>query len=197
MTLAELRRWDCGAKANPDFPKQMAVPGTQVPTLQEVFDLVKRKKSRVEFNIETKISAAKPEQAPGPEQFAELVLQVVKKNKLISRVILQSFDYRTLRAMKKLEPAMRLSALYPYAMGAPHRTLVELAQEAGATIVSPHFTTVRAEEVAAAHEAGLQVVPWTANDEKVWERLVAAGVDAIISDDPAALVGYLQANGRR
>ena len=111
MTLAELRQWDCGAKANRDFPRQRAVPGTRVPTLQEVFDLVKNKGSRVEFNIETKISPAKPELTPTPERFVELVLEIVRKNKLTSRVILQSFDFRTLHAMKKLEPKMRLSEI--------------------------------------------------------------------------------------
>ena len=197
MTLAELRRWDCGAKANRDFPKQQAVPGTRVPTLQEVFDLVKNKGSRVAFNIETKLSPAKPELTPTPERFVALVLEIVRKNKLTSRVILQSFDFRTLHAMKKLEPKMRLSALYPYSMAAPHRTLADLARESGAGIVSPHFTTVRREEVDAAHKAGLTVVPWTANEPAVWDKLIAAGVDAIISDDPAALIAYLKGKGLR
>ena len=197
MTLAELRRWDCGAKANRDFPKQQAVPGTRVPTLQEVFDLVKNKGSRVAFNIETKLSPAKPELTPTPERFVALVLEIVRKNKLTSRVILQSFDFRTLHAMKKLEPKMRLSALYPYAATQPHRTLVDLARESGAGIVSPHFTTVRREEVVAAHKAGLTVVPWTANEPAVWDKLIAAEVDAIISDDPAALIAYLKGKGLR
>ena len=197
MTLAELRRWDCGAKANRDFPKQQAVPGTRVPTLQEVFDLVKNKGSRVAFNIETKLSPAKPELTPTPERFVALVLEIVRKNKLTSRVILQSFDFRTLHAMKKLEPKMRLSALYPYSMAAPHRTPEDLARESGAGIVSPHFTTVRREEVVAAHKGGLTVVPWTANEPAVWDKLIAAEVDAIISDDPAALIAYLKGKGLR
>lgn len=197
MTLAELRRWDCGAKANPDFPRQQAVPGTHVPTLQEVFDLVKRQKSSVGFNIETKISPARPEQTPTPERFAELLLAVVRKNKLTGRVILQSFDFRTLHAMKKLEPAMRLSALYPSGEKEPHRTMLEVAKESGAGIVSPHIRMVTAEEVAAAHQAGLEVVAWTANEPEAWDRLIAAQVDAIISDDPAALIAYLKGKGLR
>lgn len=197
MTLAELRQWDCGAKANPAFPRQQAVPGTRVPTLQEVFDLVKEAKSRVEFNIETKITPAHPERTPSPEKFAELVRDAVRANGMTSRVILQSFDFRTLHAMKKLEPAMRLSALYPDSPKDPHRTPVDLARESGATIVSPHYSTVVAEEVADAHKAGLQIVPWTANDPAAWDKLIAAKVDAIISDDPATLIAYLKAKGLR
>jgi glycerophosphoryl diester phosphodiesterase len=197
LTLAELRQWDCGAKANPGFPQQQAVPGTRVPTLQEVFDLVKSKGSKVEFNIETKISPAKPEQTPPPERFAEMVRDVVRKNGLAARVMLQSFDFRTLHAMARLEPAMRRSALYPNGRGLPHKTLMEIAQEAGAGIVSPEYHTVVAEEVAAAHKAGLIVVPWTANDPADWDRLIAAQVDAIITDDPAALIAYLKSKGLR
>ena len=197
MTLAELQLWDCGAKANPGFPKQQAVPGTRVPTLQQVFDLVKAKGAKVEFNIETKISPAKPDQTPTPERFAELMRDVVRANGLTSRVILQSFDFRTLHAMKRLEPSMRLSALYPNSMKEPHRTLLDLAKESGAGIVSPHFSTVKAEEVAAAHKAGLVIVPWTANEPAQWDALIAAQVDAIISDDPAALIAYLKSKGLR
>src|SRR4249920_3499251 len=29
LTLAQVREWDCGAKQNPAFPKQQAVPGTR------------------------------------------------------------------------------------------------------------------------------------------------------------------------
>ena len=39
LTLAELRKWDCGGKQNPLFSKQTPVPGTPIPTLDEVFDL--------------------------------------------------------------------------------------------------------------------------------------------------------------
>jgi glycerophosphoryl diester phosphodiesterase len=197
MTLSELRRWDCGAKPNPDFLRQQPVPGTRVPTLDEVFELVKQRGSRVEFNIETKISPARPEQTPTPERFAELLLAAVRRHGLTERVILQSFDYRTLHAMKKLEPRMRLSALYPTSAGAPRRTLIEVAREAGAGLVSPQFRTVLASEVAAAQKAGLQVVPWTANEPVEWDPLIAAGVDAIITDDPAALIAYLKGKGLR
>jgi glycerophosphoryl diester phosphodiesterase len=197
MTLAELHQWDCGAITNPAFPKQVAVPGTRVPTLQEVFDLVKREGSRVHFNIETKIFPSKPELAPSPNRFAQLVLDLVRKNGLTDRVILQSFDFRTLHAMKRLEPKMRLSALYPFDLTDAPRSLVELALESGAGIVSPHYSKVRDEEVAAAHRTGLIGVPWTANEPAIWDKLIAAQVDAIISDDPAALIAYLKAKGLR
>jgi glycerophosphoryl diester phosphodiesterase len=46
--------------------------------------------------------------------------------------------------------------------------------------------------VKAAHAAKLQVLPWTANEPADWDRLIAAGVDAIITDDPAGLIAHLR-----
>src|SRR6516162_2149025 len=37
LTLAEVRQWDCGAVQNPNFHTQQTVPGTRVPTLDDVF----------------------------------------------------------------------------------------------------------------------------------------------------------------
>jgi glycerophosphoryl diester phosphodiesterase len=191
LTLAELRKIDCGSLRNPDYPRQQPVPGARIPTLDEVFALATR--GRFDFNIETKIFAAKPALTPSPEKFVELVLQQVRKHRLESRVILQSFDFRTLHVMKKLEPRIRLSALDEKG----GRGFVEVARDAGAGIVSPHYSLVTPEQVAAAHAAGLQVVPWTANDAAAWEKLVAAQADAIISDDPAALIAWLKERNLR
>jgi len=51
--------------------------------------------------------------------------------------------------------------------------------------------------VVKAHGAGLQVVPWTANLPEEWAALVGAGSDAIISDDPAALIAWLKIEGNK
>src|SRR5215469_11423551 len=59
LTLVEVRQWDCGKVQNPAFPRQQAIPGTKMPTLDEVFDLAP--KGDFLFNIETKIFADRPE----------------------------------------------------------------------------------------------------------------------------------------
>lgn len=191
LTLAQVREWDCGKVRNPGFPKQTPVPGTRMPTLDEVFDLAPR--GSFGFNIETKIFADHPELTPPPEEFARMVLALVRKHHLEKRVLLQSFDFRTLRAMKKLDPSIALVALWE----GGDRDFVSIAKEAGAGIVSPQFRLVTPEKVRAAHAAGLQVVPWTANTVADWDKLIAAQVDAIISDDPAELIAYLKSKGLR
>jgi glycerophosphoryl diester phosphodiesterase len=191
LTLAQLREYDCGKRKNPDFPKQQPVPGTRVPSLDEVFALGRG--NNVQFNIETKIFLDRPELTPSPEEFVKLVLAEVRKHHLEKRIILQSFDFRTLHVMKKLAPEIRLAALYE----GPPKSFVEIAKEADAGIISPHYSLVTKEQVAAAHKSGLEVVPWTANTPADWDKLVDAKVDAIISDDPAALIAYLKAKHLR
>jgi len=186
LTLAELRQWDCGAVRNPLFERQKTVPGTRMPTLDEVFSLAKR--GSFQFNIETKISADAPDLTPPPAEFVELVLAQIRKHHLESRVILQSFDFRTLREMKRLAPEIRLAALYE---GTP-RDFASIAREAGADIVSPDYHLVTPELVRDAHAAKIQVIPWTVNLPADWFRLIACQVDGIITDDPAALISYLK-----
>ena len=185
LTLAQVREWDCGKIQNPAFPRQQAIVGTRMPTLDEVFDLAP--KGKFLFNIETKIFADRPELTPPPEEFVSLVLEKVRAHHLESRVILQSFDFRTLHAMKHAAPEIKLSALYE---GTP-RDFVEIAKESGATIVSPDYHLVTTEQVRAAHAAGLEVLPWTPNKPDDWDRLIAAGVDGIITDYPDELLKHL------
>ncbi len=73
------------------------------------------------------------------------------------------------------------------------RDFAAIASEACASIVAPYHRLVTPRKVEAAHIAGLRVVPWTANRPRSWARLLRAGVDGIITDDPAGLVDYLRA----
>ncbi len=194
MTLAEVKKLDCGSKKNPRFPLQLPVPGTKMPTLEELFAFVKNFKApiakTVRFNIETKSDPKHPELAPEPKDFAALVIKIVKKHGLLNRVILQSFDHRTLVEAKKIEPKIIIAALtdsedtgtdYPKILGA-------LKPE----IFSPNMGEISVKDVVAAHKANIKVVPWTANKPAEWDQLIAAGVDGIISDDPEALIKYLK-----
>ena len=192
LTLAEVRQWDCGAVQNPKFPTQKTVPGTRMPTLDDVFQLAGR--GSFDYNIETKSFPDQPQYTPPPDVFARMVLEKTRQYKLEKRIILQSFDFRTLVAMRKLAPEIRLSAL----IEKDPRDFTEIVKEAGnAEIISPEFHLVTPAKVAAAHAAGIQVVPWTADTPKDWDMLIQAKVDAIISDDPAELMAHLKKHGAR
>ncbi|MDZ7638423.1 MAG: glycerophosphodiester phosphodiesterase [Bryobacterales bacterium] len=187
LTLAEVKRFDCGWAPNPEFPAQQAIPGTRMPTLEEVL-LEMAPLGEFHFNIETKINPSRPELTPSPDAFARLLVELVRKHNLAERVIVQSFDFRTLHAVKKLAPEIRRSAL----LGSGEESFVETAKRAGdAPIVSPHLRLVTPEKVKAAQAAGLKVVAWTANQPAEWQKLIEAGVDSIITDNPQGLTLYL------
>jgi len=199
MTLAQVREYDCGSVALPTFPTQVAVPGTKVATFDEVLDLATG--TTVQFNVETKSFPNHSELTPAPAEFVALIVAAIKKHNVDpARIILQSFDWRTLAEMRKQWPAIRLAALvgrpqYDALMGHsdPTKDFAAIARETGAEIISPDWMMVTPEQVAAAHKAGSQVVPWTPNTPEQWQKMADAGVDAIISDDPVGLLAWLRA----
>lgn len=198
LMLAELKQYDCGVYTLAAFPHQVAVPRTTMPTFDEVLDLAP--KGKFEFNAETKIFPNHPELTPSPEEFVRMINEAVVRRGLESRVILQSFDFRTLHAMRTLNPKIRLSALfgqsrYDAMMGInePDKSFVAIAKQSGAEILSPDQSLVTPEEVATAHAMGLQVAPYTVNNGADWRRMADAKVDAIITDDPAGLLAWLRA----
>jgi glycerophosphoryl diester phosphodiesterase len=200
VTLAQLKQYDCGGTV-PGFPLQQAVPHTTIPTFDEVLNLSPQ--STFQFNVETKIFPNRPEATPSPEVFVAMIDKAVKQHHLESRVILQSFDFRTLIAMRKLDPSIRLSALFGQArydqlMGLtdPDKTFLHIAKVAGLSagdFLSPDTSLVTSAEVKAAHDAGLLVVPYTPNTPDIWQRLAEDHVDAIITDDPEELLKWLRA----
>lgn len=190
LTLAELQEYDCGAKRNPAFETQEPAPGARIPTLDEVFGLSRG--TSVQFNVETKIFPGHPELTPGPDVFTRLILDLIRQHGIENRVMLQSFDPRTLRTMKKLEPAIPRGALFEHP--ADWR---QIAREFEATLYCPQYMLVTPELVAQAHTDGLDVVPWTVNKPAEWQRLADANVDAMITDDPGSLIAWLIEKGLR
>ncbi|GAA0479296.1 hypothetical protein Ade02nite_39860 [Paractinoplanes deccanensis] len=108
LTLAQLKTIDCGSKAGPG---QVAVPGARIPTLGEVFALVKRSgRGDVRMNIETKISPLVNDTAPYPV-FTRKLVREIQAAGLVKRVTVQSFDWRTIRYARALDPRIETVAL--------------------------------------------------------------------------------------
>ena len=110
LTLAQIRELDCGHR-DPGFPEQVDSGVQRMPTLQEVFDLVKaRGDEDVRFNIETKISPLADDTAPYDVFTAKLV-KAIEDNDLEHRAMIQSFDWRTIMLSKKLDPSIETVGL--------------------------------------------------------------------------------------
>ena len=192
LTLEQIKQFDCGSKQNPRFEKQTLVPGTEIPTLSEVLEMVATSglanAKTVAFNIETKSDPSQLHAQPAAEDFVRAVVKVVAQYGLESRVTLQSFDSAPLMAANKIAPNLSLSALF---RDKPDDWL-EAAEAVGADIISPHHSLLGRKDVEQIQEAGLAVIPWTANSRRQWTRLLKLGVDGIITDDPEALLKYLE-----
>jgi len=112
LTLAELQRYDVG-RLKPgsayaaSLPEQHGMDDARIPALTELFDLVKRLGAdHVRFNIETKITPTSGAETPDPEPFAAAVATAIRAAGLTNRASVQSFDWRTLMAMKRIAPEM-------------------------------------------------------------------------------------------
>jgi len=194
LTLKELKTYDCGTLVNPRFPEQIPQPKVTIPTLEEVLLWVKNSKhpvaNKVLFNIEAKSDINHPEFAPSPEEFVKLIITEIKKQNLLSRVTLQSFDLRCLKAARELEPSLSLSVLLedrpPGKEG-----LIQLIKDYKAQILSPNFEWLKPQDVTALHKIGTRVIPWTPNSKKEWSELIEMGVDGIITDNPKELLNYI------
>lgn len=192
LSLEQIKQFDCGSKKNPRFERQVTVAGTEIPTLAEVFEMVANSglanAKTVAFNIETKSDPSTPHAQPAAEDFVEAVLKVVQQYGLASRVTLQSFDPATLIAANEIAPDLQLAALFK---DKPEDWLAA-AESVGADIISPHHSLLGRRDVEQIQDAGLGVIPWTANSKRQWARLIRLGVDGIITDDPEALLKYLE-----
>ena len=220
LKLGELRRYDVG-RLRPGteyaarFPDQQAVDGERIPRLADVFALVRsRGDTEVRFNVETKLSPDRPDLTVGPEAFARAVVDAVRDAGMESRTTIQSFDWRTLLIVRRIAPDIATVALTdqqpgentievgrpgpsPWLGGLDVDDLAgsvpKVVHASGARVWSPHYRDIDARLVAEAHALGLAVVPWTVNEPAEMQRVLALGVDGMISDRPDLLRSELEA----
>ena len=212
LTLAEVKQYDVGQiRPGSDyaarFPDQLAIAGTRIPTLAEVFALVRRSGDHhVRLNIETKIDPTHPKESLDPQSFVTAVLGLLRREHFTDRVMIESFDWRTLLLVQKQAPEIPtvyltqqqqpeeniyLEKSSPWTAGfdpVRYRGSVPRAvKAAGGRIWSPLYEDVTLSSIAEAHSLGLPVIVWTVNDAKEMGRLIDMGVDGIISDRPDLL----------
>lgn len=212
LNLAEVKQYDVGQiRPGSDyaarFPDQLAVPGTRIPTLAEVFALVRKSGDHhVRLNIETKIDPTHPQESPDPEHFVAAVLEVLRRGKFEDRVMIESFDWRTLQLVQKRAP--KIPTVYLTQVQQPEENIYldksspwtagfdpvryggsvpRAIKAAGGAIWSPLYEDIDQTSIAEAHKLGLKVVVWTVNNPEDMARLIDMGVDGIISDRPDLL----------
>ena len=221
MTLAQVQSYDVG-RLNPShaygrtFPEQQPHDGLRIPTLAALFQLVKDLGATgIRFDIETKIDPRYPDKAASPEVFVKTVLEVIRSAGMTQRVMVQSFDWRTLALLHQWEPQVRtmyltietstLDSIKEGLWTAGHRLkdhngsvpqmVRAAAGKASGVVWAPYFGNLTPELLKQAQSVGLQVIPWTVNDKTQMERLIDGGVDGIITDYPDRLRAVMAQKG--
>ena len=187
-SYAELSKFDIGSKVYTDFPNQKKVK-TSISLLSDLIDAAERyaKEKRQKpmfYNIETKSKDGKDDEYhPGPQEFSDLLLQVLTEKGIVSRTVIQSFDKRTIQYIHKVYPQVKLSYLID---GKNKQSMQEIIDELGFTpfIISPNYQLVTKSFMEDAHQHHIKVIPWTVNDKNEINRLKSLKVDGIISDYP-------------
>ena len=218
LTFEELQRYDVG-RIKPGTPyaqrfaEQQGADGIRIPALTEVFDLVKRAKAdQVRFNIETKLTPTSGSDTPDPQTFAAALAKSLRDAGLTQRATIQSFDWRTLVAMRAIAPEIERVCLTiedadednlqhhkpgpsPWTAGFDidevGGSAPRLVAAAGCQVWSPYFRNLNAENLAQSRSLALKVIPWTVNERADMERLIDLGVDGIITDYPDRLRAVL------
>lgn len=129
---------------------------------------------------------------PPPGLTAATAAAVVTRLRELARaglpldVTLSSFAPSLVAEVRRLAPDLRTALLGD--RGESATAVLRRALDGGHDEVHPHVTSLLAEPgaVAAAHALGARVVPWTVNRTRDLRRLASLGVDAVITDVPAA-----------
>jgi glycerophosphoryl diester phosphodiesterase len=165
FTLDEIRRLDAGSWFGAAFA------GERVPTLAEAL----RAMRGTDLGLLLEIKA--PQLYPGIERRTVLEL----RRSWDGPLVVQSFDWESMRAFHELMPGVPIGLL-----GTPRAgELPELAEFAGQ--INPPYADVTPEYVRAVQDLGMQLFTWTVDDPEVMRRLASYRVDGIITNKPDVL----------
>ena len=195
LTLAELQTYDVGrlrpgSRAAGLFADQRPHDGARIPTLAAVLNAL----PHACFTIEIKTDPAHQAWTATPMALAEATLTAIDEAKAIDRVLVEAFDWRVQRHIRRIRPDVRLAWLTrPETVlnaalwwdGAEPLPSVPAAVAAqGGPVWAPDYANLTRDQVLEAHALGLSVLPWTVNQPADMRRLMDWGVDGLISDRP-------------
>jgi glycerophosphoryl diester phosphodiesterase len=207
MLYEEVKQWDCGSKPHERFPEQQKIK-IYKPLLSEVIVAIENHiknftKYEVDYNIEIKSDPKGDGKFhPLPDEFSDMVFQLIDQYLPLDRIVIQSFDFRVLKYWHEKYPEVRLAALVEN-----RKSIDENLNQLGfvPTIYSPHFNLLSKEKVDYLHSKSfvltekqerekmkprLRVIPWTVNEEKDMLVVKGMGVDGFITDYPNRAAKY-------
>ena len=143
----------------------------QIPTLNEVFDLVDKK---CLINIELKGLET-------PSKVVQLIEEYIsEKNWNYNHFIISSFDWNMLKETSNLNPNIPIGVLTEENLD----TALAFAEKIKAKAIHPDFNLLNTENTKRIKEKGFLVLPWTVNTEEDILKVKSYNVNGIISDNP-------------
>mgnify|MGYP000850181591 CR=1 FL=1 len=169
-TLAELK--------NLNFNKtHLEYQNVKIPTLREVYEALKPTGMTINVELKTGIFWYK--------DLEKKVLELTKEMEMEDRVIYSSFNHYSIAKILELDPKASTGILYADII----YDVVNYAKKIGTGALHPAtFHVQMADFLQQYVESDLAVHVWTVNDKAEIERLMEAGVDAVITNYPDVAV---------
>lgn len=163
--------------------------GETVPTLQSALELLAPAHPK-RIYIELKSDAGER------LDLVEAVVRVARRFRLAESLTFLSFDHESVALVKRSWPGVRTAVTFAPGRrpGTSVGAIVAAARITGADEIALHHGLVTKRNVAALHRNDLEVSAWTANSRVIMRRLIATGVDSIMSDHPLRLKRILESS---
>ncbi|GMV84644.1 MAG: glycerophosphoryl diester phosphodiesterase [Dehalococcoidia bacterium] len=171
-TLAELQAADAGG-------------GEPVPTLDQVLALVA---GRLTVMCELKATPGDPGQ---DQRCVDAVVDVIKRHGAEAWTAIHSFNPGMVERARNTEPRVSAAIITPPVAGQDADRLLGALMERNGQAISVHHLAVDRSLMERAKRRQVTVWCWTADAADDWERVVAAGVDGIITNVPHRLRDWL------
>lgn len=182
LTWNELKHVDVGSW----FPRG-DFKGETLPSLEELFALFQN--NDLTLYLEMKCDS-RSEHEPLAKACCDLIVDFSFKE----RVIVECFDLRALEVIKRIDPEIKTAALFEPAISKPSllldQRIIDQTIAVEASELALHHRLARKRLVQKARLAGLRVVAWTVDDPKWIARARSLGVEALITNDPAAMLAH-------
>jgi len=180
LTWAEIKQIDVGSwftRGGKSFTNET------VPSLEELLTLFEENDLLIVLEMKCE---SRSEHLP----LAQACCRLVNAYSLKQRVIVECFDLAALPIVKSIDPEIKTAALFEPAFSLSDQRIVDETISAGASVLAPHRRLARQSLVEKAKLAGLQVVVWTVDDPSWIAHARSIGVDALITNDPAAMLAH-------
>lgn len=192
LPYADIAKVDCGSLGHPRFPNQVAQPAFK-PLLEEVIRRLESEtadstRNPLWYNIETKIQPGWDDVfTPPADSFAVLLVKAIRDLGITDRSIIQSFDVRTLQAVRREAPEIQIALLVENFDGY-EANVKRLGFKPD--IYSPSYMLVDEDLRKLTELERVRLIPWTVNTLADMRRLLDLDVDGLITDypDSAALL---------